>query len=211
MASPHPPEPVDIFVSYAREDRACAARLADALSACGWRVWWDRDIDVGADFATVIESNLAQAQAVIVLWSAESVRSAFVKDEAGRAREASKLHPVRTAHVARPLGFGQIQTFDLRDCDTSGPEFDSLVDQLGRALAKRAPARVAPRKARRLPRLLRRPAVWVAVAAVVALTVIAVLARGYSRARNGARRRSCTPIRAFSGCRTAAPSRRSSS
>ena len=181
MASPRPAEPVDIFVSYAREDRACAARLADALAACGWRVWWDREIDVGADFAALIESNLEGAQAVIVLWSAQSVRSAFVKDEAGRAREASKLQPVRIEDVELPLGFGQIQTFDLIDCDTSGPEFDSLVDQLGRALAKGAPAPVAPRRPRRLSRLLRRPAVWVGVAAVAALAIIAVLGRGYSR------------------------------
>ena len=181
MASPRPAEPVDIFVSYAREDRACAARLADALAACGWRVWWDREIDVGADFAALIESNLEGAQAVIVLWSAQSVRSAFVKDEAGRAREASKLQPVRIEDVELPLGFGQIQTFDLIDCDTSGPEFDSLVEQLGRALAKGAPAPVAPRRPRRLSRLLRRPAVWVGVAAVAALAIIAVLGRGYSR------------------------------
>jgi hypothetical protein len=30
-----------IFISYATVDRPTARRLADALEACGWSVWWD--------------------------------------------------------------------------------------------------------------------------------------------------------------------------
>ena len=35
----------DIFIGYAREDRAVAAVLAKALEGCGWSVWWDRVIE----------------------------------------------------------------------------------------------------------------------------------------------------------------------
>src|SRR6478736_81593 len=97
MSEAPPGDVYDVFVSYAREDRACAERLAEALAACGLRVWWDRDIDVGADFAALIETRLQSCRSVIVLWSEHSVRSAFVKDEATRALDASKLHPVRIA------------------------------------------------------------------------------------------------------------------
>src|SRR3954454_15763992 len=97
LTNPMSPGPADdafdIFISYAREDRACAERVAEALAGCGWRVWWGRDIDVGADFSALIESRLQSCRAVIVLWSEHSVRSGFVKDEAGRALAASKLHP----------------------------------------------------------------------------------------------------------------------
>jgi hypothetical protein len=44
----------DIFISYAREDLATAQRLAEALRACGWSVFWDRRIPAGQRFAEII-------------------------------------------------------------------------------------------------------------------------------------------------------------
>ena len=32
----------DIFISYAREDRPAALRVAEALKRHGWAVWWIR-------------------------------------------------------------------------------------------------------------------------------------------------------------------------
>ena len=41
----------DIFISYASVDRPFARRLADALEACGWSVWWDhRNLRGGEHF-----------------------------------------------------------------------------------------------------------------------------------------------------------------
>jgi len=37
----------DVFLSYAREDQAFAQRLAQALEAEGFSVWWDRTIPPG--------------------------------------------------------------------------------------------------------------------------------------------------------------------
>ncbi len=37
----------DIFISYAREDREIAGRLAGALEAAGWSVWWDSKLRAG--------------------------------------------------------------------------------------------------------------------------------------------------------------------
>ena len=45
-----------IFISYAREDRETAERLARALAGHGWAVWWDRDIPAGQAFDRVIEA-----------------------------------------------------------------------------------------------------------------------------------------------------------
>jgi hypothetical protein len=170
---------VDIFLSYAREDRPCAERLAAALKECGWNVWWDREIIVGADFGAIIEAQLAGARAVIVLWSEHSTQSGFVKDEAARARDTSKLHPVRIADVALPIGFGQIQTIDLFDCATDGPEFAAFVDQLGRAIAHRPGAPVTPGTGRRLPSILKRRTPRLVAAGLLAAGVVGFIARGW--------------------------------
>jgi tetratricopeptide (TPR) repeat protein len=103
-----------VFISYARANRPQAQQLAQALGGYGLRVWWDSDLATGDEFAAVIEAQLQGAGTVIVLWSAHSVRSAFVRDECTRAMAHGKLLPVRIeAAVALPLGFGQLHTLDL--------------------------------------------------------------------------------------------------
>lgn len=42
-----PPTMSDIFISYAREDRAKVKPLAEALARRGWKVWWDPTIPTG--------------------------------------------------------------------------------------------------------------------------------------------------------------------
>ena len=99
--------PPDVFVSYARENREAAQRLADALTDGRLRVWWDRDLVAGSEFATVIETQLNSSTVVLGLWSADSVRSGFVRDECGHALRAGKLLPVRIEEVDLPLEIGR--------------------------------------------------------------------------------------------------------
>jgi len=103
----------DIFISYAREDRECARVLAETLQRRGSTVWWDREMYAGEDFEEVIEREIENARAMIVLWSASSVRSHFVKAEATRALEMSKLLPVRIDDARLPLRFINLHTTDL--------------------------------------------------------------------------------------------------
>ena len=139
MADARAPDPAaepapDVFVSYARENREAAQRLADALAEKRLRVWWDRDLVAGSEFATVIELQLNSAAVVIGLWSNESVRSAFVRDECGHALRAGKLLPVRIEEVDLPLGFGQLHTLDLLDWDGDADEeaFQALLREVER-------------------------------------------------------------------------------
>ena len=55
----------DVFLSYAREDRETAERLAHALERHGWSVWWDRHVPAGKRFDEVIAKSLASARCVM--------------------------------------------------------------------------------------------------------------------------------------------------
>ena len=48
----------DIFLSYAKEDREDAVRMADLLDIQGWEVFWDREIPVGGSWPEVLETEL---------------------------------------------------------------------------------------------------------------------------------------------------------
>ena len=56
-----------IFLSYARQDHACAEALAHVLEGAGHQVWWDRRIESGLEFAAEIEAALDAADVVLVL------------------------------------------------------------------------------------------------------------------------------------------------
>jgi len=131
----------DLFISYAREDRDTALALAQALQRRGIDVWWDRELTGGGDFAAEIERNLRAAPVAVVLWSAASVLSDFVRDESSRARDLQKLVPVRISPVELPLGFGTLHTLDLLDWD--GDPTDeaclALINQVRQRLEKAGP------------------------------------------------------------------------
>ena len=140
------PEPgtADIFISYSHQNRDFAARLADAMTAHGLRVWWDRDLIAGTEFADVIEAQLDGARVVVTLWSAESVKSAFVRDESARALRADKLLPVRIEDVELPLGFGQTHTLDL--IGWAGESDSANLQHLLRELLRRKGEPLAPQE-----------------------------------------------------------------
>ena len=102
-----------VFLSYDREDVAKAQGIAHALETAGHSVWWDRNIRGGAQYSKEIEGALDRAEAVVVLWSAHSIDSAWVRDEAAAGRDSGRLVPVSLDHVNAPLGFRQYQTIDL--------------------------------------------------------------------------------------------------
>src|SRR5438270_7467584 len=81
----------DVFVSYARPDEPHAQRVAEALRAAGYGVWRDDELPAHRAYAEVIEERLQAARAVVVIWSAEAVKSEWVQSEADTARTDHKL------------------------------------------------------------------------------------------------------------------------
>lgn len=105
----------DIFVSYSSDDRARVEPLISRLEAVGYSVWWDHRLHGGSMFSEEIETELENAAFVVVAWSASSIKSRWVADEADAALQAGKLIPVRFDDVKPPLGFRQVQTIDFSD------------------------------------------------------------------------------------------------
>jgi hypothetical protein len=89
----------DVFVSYAKTDRPLALKLAAMLEAEGWKTWWDTSLTIGDDFRNEIMTELGRARAVIVIWTDASIKSDWVRSEAGRAQADRKLIPVKLPHL----------------------------------------------------------------------------------------------------------------
>jgi hypothetical protein len=104
----------DVFISYKKEDRERVAPIVEALRLDGFGVWWDQDIEPGAPWDETIAQQIESARCVVVIWSSLSITAPWVKEEAGHGKARSILVPVRIHDVDPPLGFGLIQTADLR-------------------------------------------------------------------------------------------------
>lgn len=139
-------EMTDIFLSYTERDRETARRVAEVLGSAGWSVWWDRRIPAGETWRSVLEHALEDMRCMVVLWSAKSIESEWVYEEASEGRRLGKLVPVMIEAVRPPAGFREIQAADLTGWDGS-PDFDGLrmlLDDLENLLGKpdgAAPAR----------------------------------------------------------------------
>ena len=108
-ASPAP----SVFVSYSREDLRLVHPIIAAIEAAGYPVWWDGMLSPGERFATSTEAALEGARAVVVLWSAKSIASHWVHDEATRGRDRGCLVPLSVDGSKPPLGFRQFQTYKV--------------------------------------------------------------------------------------------------
>jgi len=121
----------DLFVSYKAEDRGRIAPLVEALQADGYSVWWDAEIGGGEEWRDAICRELDAARLVLVIWSKRSVgpHGKFVRDEATRAQRRGAYLPAIIDKVEPPLGFGEIQSLDLRGWrgDRAGRKYQALL------------------------------------------------------------------------------------
>lgn len=123
----------DIFISYSRRDKSWVDMLAKALEEQGYDVWWDPEILPGQDFEEIIKASLNATRCVVTVWSKESVKSHWVKEESSRALTRRILVPLLYQAVEPPMPFGRIQTANL--VGWKGKETDPRFQQLLRAIA----------------------------------------------------------------------------
>jgi adenylate cyclase len=138
----------DVFLSYARSDKARVAPLVAAIEAQGWSVWWDPDIAAGQEFDRQIAAALRAAAAVVVVWTPASVESRWVRGEARDAADRGVLVPVRFAGAELPIDVRAIHTTDLDGWgdDPRSPQVQELLRAVGAMIARRgaAPPAAAP-------------------------------------------------------------------
>lgn len=117
----------DIFMSYAWEDAPRVRDLALEFERLGWTVWYDRNIGISAEFDLEIEEELDAASCVVVLWSRSSVKSRWVRAEAGAADDQGKLIPVTLEpDVLPPLRFRQLNVARLSSTSLESPTEEAL-------------------------------------------------------------------------------------
>jgi len=122
----------DIFVSYARSTAAQAQQIVEALRALGYGVWRDDELPAHRAYGEVIEERLKVAKAVVVVWSAEAVKSEWVRSEADRARNERKLVQLTVDGTPLPMPFDQTQCADLSGWagDTAAPGWRKVVSSI---------------------------------------------------------------------------------
>ncbi|HXZ68035.1 MAG TPA: TIR domain-containing protein [Alphaproteobacteria bacterium] len=122
----------DIFVSYARVDKARVAPLVAALEAQGWSIWWDPEITGGQEFDDLIAAELEAARAAMVVWTPASVASRWVRGEARMAADRGILVPVQIGAPNLPIDARALHTIDLSSwiSESAGAPLQELVRAL---------------------------------------------------------------------------------
>src|SRR6476619_6177892 len=128
----------DVFVSYARGDKARVAPLVAAIEAQGWSVWWDPEISPGQEFDDEIDAEIDQAKAVLVVWSPVSGASRWVRGEAREAAERGILVPVRFEQARLPMDVRAIHTTDMDgwDGDPASPQAQEFLRALATTIVR---------------------------------------------------------------------------
>lgn len=169
----------DLFISYAREDRDAAERLAALFEERLLEVWWDAALVPQDRFRHVIDQEIDAASAVIVLWSDAARSSEWVPDEADRAREAGKLIQASLDGRRPPTGFGTRHYVSLSKWqgNPDAAEFQSLVAALKGHLPDRGELKALRAEVERLkaerPTGASRRSVWISGVAAAGLAFIA--------------------------------------
>ena len=122
-----------IFISYSKKDSDFAIKLADDLISAGHKVWIDRSLQVGEDWADTIEDNLVKAVGVIVILSSNSIVSDWVQHEGSMAYILKKpMYPLLINDLlpdSLPIWAGKFQYHSFVNVEYQAA-FDSLVSAL---------------------------------------------------------------------------------
>ncbi|WP_347816158.1 TIR domain-containing protein [uncultured Planktomarina sp.] len=135
-AVPEQPEGPFVFISYAHDNKREVSEITRYLRAHKINIWWDDDILPGDPWREQIQANLENCQAVLTLWTEQSVGSKSVIEEAAAGKRQGKLLHAKLDSAPLPYGFGEVQYADLTNWDrqSDGPESLRLIEALRQKL-----------------------------------------------------------------------------
>lgn len=141
----------DVFISYSRGDRDKVRLIAAGLTAEGFSVWWDPEIQPGKKWNNAIRKSLEDAAAVVTCWSKKSVKSDWVLAETTRGYDRKVLVQVFVQPCSPPMPYNILQASDLSHWkgDADDPQWVEVLRQV-RALVeakRRYPAPPPPGEA----------------------------------------------------------------
>ncbi|MEL6204858.1 MAG: toll/interleukin-1 receptor domain-containing protein [Pseudomonadota bacterium] len=84
------PEPIDVFISYKREERPLTNAVLRALRRAGYTAITDLNIGRNTDFGKAIDRMIRTARLTVVLWTGASAKSDWVTQEAKLAYDLEK-------------------------------------------------------------------------------------------------------------------------
>ena len=119
----------DVLLSFRKERRAHAERLAATLEAHGYETFWDRERSAAPGPPDQTEANPEPSQIVIVLWCSASVHSKSVRSEASHAKSRGTLIEVYLEWVEPPPGFEAAQGLTLKNW-SGEPESEGIYSLL---------------------------------------------------------------------------------
>lgn len=167
---------VDVFISYKRDERARAQRIANKLQALGLDAWLDARIPSGVSFDAEIERALIAAKAVLVLWTPGAVASDWVRNEANAGKERGVLVALMLSPCELPIAFRSVQYEPLLNSnfEDDDPAWIRTLERIKDLVGRRNAIDLKQRRMLRGRKSLRALG-WLASWPVVgALTVLAV-------------------------------------
>lgn len=135
-----------VFISYKREEQELAQFVRTKFAELGIEYFMDDELSPDENYSLGLDRQLAEAGAVLVLWTNLSVRSEFVYSEAQKGNRRRVLVAARFNQLSfddLPVPFNAFQTSDLSDWRATGaagqhPQWQNVLDALGRKLGRPA-------------------------------------------------------------------------
>ncbi len=135
----------DVFISYARVNQERVRKIAELLEAEGYSVWWDAELPAHRAYGEVIQEQVANAKAIVVVWSADSKVSEWVRSEADMGPRREEAGADLARRLPLPMPFNQIHVANLRNWQgsRSDPEWQLIARSISE-LVERAPPTGVP-------------------------------------------------------------------
>lgn len=120
-----------VFISYSRNDREFARRLAKSLAEVGADVWIDyEDIPAGNKWSTAIQQGLDSSDGLLVIVSPDSMLSSNVEDEWQYFLDSGKpVIPILYKAAKFHFQLHRLQYVDFAS-QRFGDAFSKLLDEL---------------------------------------------------------------------------------